>query len=213
MPEPSTKLVVIKIGGSLYDLPGLATLLPRWLAGLETRQVLLIPGGGKTADAVRNWDQLHGLGEERSHWLAIQALSLNARFLAAILHGARLVDNLEACESAWHDGCIPILDPAAMLDADEGAPDRLPHSWNVSSDSIAARIAILTGAVRLILLKSADTDVRQTWGENAAVGLVDPLFPILVEGRLDVEVINFRNWYPTTSQPTNSQFAERHDRQ
>src|SRR5262249_50947889 len=80
--------VVVKVGGSLYDLPGLGARLRAWLERLPSREVLLVPGGGPAADVVRDLDRLHRLGEEAAHWLALRALSVNARFLAALLPGA-----------------------------------------------------------------------------------------------------------------------------
>ena len=69
--------IVVKVGGSLFDLPDLGTRLAAWLRQFEESNVLLVPGGGAAADAIRDFDRVHQLGEETSHWLAIQALSLN----------------------------------------------------------------------------------------------------------------------------------------
>src|SRR5207248_9110984 len=59
--------LVVKVGGSLYDLPDLADRLRRWLSALAAPRVLLVPGGGPTADVIRTFDQRHRLGEEASH--------------------------------------------------------------------------------------------------------------------------------------------------
>src|SRR5262249_34902973 len=82
--EHSAGPVVVKVGGSLYDWPDLAGRLQDWLGQPSERRVLLVPGGGVTADVVRDLDQRHALGEERAHWLALHALALNAHFLAAL---------------------------------------------------------------------------------------------------------------------------------
>src|SRR5262245_19403362 len=89
--ENSCCPIVVKVGGSLYDLPDLGPRLQRWLDALHTRSILIVPGGGALADAVRDLDQIHGLGEETAHWLALRALTLNAYFLAALLPGAVVV--------------------------------------------------------------------------------------------------------------------------
>jgi len=56
--------------------------------------VLIVPGGGATAEAIRSFDDTHQLGDEAAHWLAIQALSVNARFLQALLPEAKLVGDV-----------------------------------------------------------------------------------------------------------------------
>jgi aspartokinase-like uncharacterized kinase len=203
MIEPVSDLVIVKVGGSLYELPELASKLEQWLASLATSHVLLIPGGGSTADLVRAWDRLHDLGEERSHWLAIQALTLNANFLERLLKNARVVASLAECGVVWKSRTIPILDPRSILEADEGNPDRLPHTWDATSDSVAARVAILARAKRLILLKSADIDPKRTWDALAADGLVDPVFPKLAAGLCPVQVVNFRNCHPAPPSPAS----------
>ena len=58
-------LAVVKVGGSLYDLPDLGTRLGRWLTEFGDRRVVLVPGGSATANTVRDWDRAYGLGDER----------------------------------------------------------------------------------------------------------------------------------------------------
>src|SRR5581483_10984790 len=84
------ELVVVKIGGSLLDLPDLGPRLKKWLEQ-SAATVLVVPGGGAAADAVRRLDQLHRLGESRAHWLALRAVQLNASLLGDLL-GAPLTD-------------------------------------------------------------------------------------------------------------------------
>src|SRR5207248_2464665 len=83
--------LVVKVGGSLYDLPDLGPRLHAFLRSLDRPEVLLIPGGGPTADVVRDLDRRHGLGEETAHWLALHALAVNAHFLAALVPGGAVV--------------------------------------------------------------------------------------------------------------------------
>ena len=47
-----TRPIVVKVGGSLYTLPGLGIRLNSFLMTLPNRNVLLMPGGGCFADAV-----------------------------------------------------------------------------------------------------------------------------------------------------------------
>src|SRR5437763_17043375 len=86
-------LRIVKVGGSLYDLPDLGPRLRAWLGPTRT---LIVPGGGPTVEAIRVLDRVHGLGDEAAHWLALHALSVNARFLARLLPPAPVLSRLPA---------------------------------------------------------------------------------------------------------------------
>jgi aspartokinase-like uncharacterized kinase len=188
--------VVVKVGGSLYDLPDLGDRLRHWLDHQTAREVLLFPGGGGTADAVRDLDRRHALGEEHSHWLALRALTVNAHFLAALLGTAEVVIELAACAAVWRRGLIAVADPYPLALADEGRLGQLPHTWEVTSDALAARVALLLGARELVLLKSVCCPADTDWAEAARCGIVDRFFPQLVAtspAALQVRVVNFRS--------------------
>lgn len=190
--------LVVKVGGSLYDLPDLGPRLRSWLAAAGPRP-LLVPGGGPTADVIRSFDTSHRLGEEASHWLALRALALNAHFLAALVPGAAVVERLEDCPAVWQRGGIAVLDAHAFALADEQRPGRLPHRWDVTSDSLAARVASVAGAPQLVLLKSVSIPDGVAWSEAAQRGLVDPYFAqALAERRslFGVTAVNLRQWRP-----------------
>ena len=163
-------MIVVKVGGSLYDLPDLGDRLRRFLATL-TGPVLLFSGGGIMVDAIRELDRVHRLGEEASHWLALAACSVNGRMLATLLSGTPIVD-------APTDG-VAILDPYRFAVADEARPGRLPHCWDVTSDSMSARAALVFDAEELVLLKSTNLGGKK-WSDASVTGIVDPYFPTIV---------------------------------
>jgi aspartokinase-like uncharacterized kinase len=168
---------VAKVGGSLYDWPDLGPRLRAWLDALRPVEALLVPGGGPTADVIRALDCYHALGEEAAHWLALHALSLNGRFLQSLLPGITIVDAFDFARQ------------------DEGRPDALPHTWDVTSDSIAARVAEVTGARRLVLLKSADFPEGIDVHKASRRGLVDAYFT-RAHGNVEVYALNIRAWEP-----------------
>lgn len=182
-------MIVAKVGGSLYDDPRLGPGLRAWLA--EQREpVTLVPGGGAFADAVRDVDRVHGLGEESAHWLAIRSLSVAAHFLETLL------------------GQIALLPPPPVhvLDCYDffRRHDLAPHTWDVTTDSLAAAVASQLAARKLVLLKSVDIP-PVSWGEAAANGWVDPHFPTAVDGAsYDIAVVNFRRWLDERFGPANS---------
>ena len=175
-------MIVVKVGGSLYDHPRLGPGLRAYLDALAA-PVLLVPGGGPLADAVRQLDRVHALGEERSHWLALRALAVAAEFIRGALRSADSASRLS------------VLDCYQFAVEDETRPDHLPHSWDVTTDSIAARAAVVYRAERLVLLKSAEIPPGTSWAEAAGRGWVDPHFPNVVAfAPFPVEVVNFRRW-------------------
>jgi aspartokinase-like uncharacterized kinase len=188
---------IVKVGGSLFDLPDLGSRLARWLARESAASVVLIPGGGKTADVIRALDARHRLGEETAHWLALRALTVNAHFLASLIPSAQVGAGLEDCVRTLEHNGIPVLDPHAFAQWDEvnGRPNCLPHTWAVTSDALAARVAVVAEARSLVLLKSITIPKGLPWAEAGRRGFVDPLFALVVgQARDDLQVraINFR---------------------
>src|SRR3954447_21890327 len=110
-------LTVIKLGGSLLEWPELPRRLAAFLdeccqaRGPSRPPFTLIAGGGRTADLIPTMDRIHGLGDERGDWLAIDALELNARILASVLPGCVVVDRPEAIDPVCDRGQIPVLAP------------------------------------------------------------------------------------------------------
>ncbi len=185
-------LTVIKVGGSLLDLDGLEARLSAILARHGPR-VLLIAGGGKVVDVVRELDQRHGFGDQDSHELAIRGLDFTAAILTVFLPESALMWRPMELELNWAGGRVPILMPSLFLDAfDRPRPDALPASWRITSDSIAARAAVILGAEHLILLKSASAPQGSSRADAARLGLVDPDFPDIAKDIPLVTQINPR---------------------
>lgn len=167
-----SRLVVVKVGGSLYDLPDLGPRLRRFLEGLDADRILIVPGGGIAADAIRAYDRAHRLGDEAAHWLALRMLTVNACFLSRLLPEYEIAPN--------GDRPRVLLDAHAFALADEKRPDPLPHVWEATSDSVAAQAAWRNAAVELVLLKSRPWDGAD-WKAAAAAGIVDPIFPHIAQ--------------------------------
>lgn len=141
---------LLKVGGSLYRQPlALRAALVSWVTLAHSYRLLLIPGGGPFADTVRAADAAFGLGDSTAHWMAIAAMDQYGALLADQAAGTALVDTLAAAGEAMDAGQLAILAPSALL----RAADPLPHSWQVTSDSLAAWIAGQAGARLLVLLK------------------------------------------------------------
>ena len=87
-------MIVVKVGGSLFDHPRLGVGLREYLGSLAPSEVLLVPGGGAAAEAVRELDRVHRLGEEASHWLAIAAMDVMGSVLRTLVPTVRVLECL-----------------------------------------------------------------------------------------------------------------------
>jgi 5-(aminomethyl)-3-furanmethanol phosphate kinase len=187
------RITLFKIGGSLLELPGFSAKFQFVLSQRTESRPLLIVGGGATVDCVRQWDAIHRLDGESAHWLAIRAMGLNERLVEALIFDSVVVTNRPEVETAWRAGRLPILCCFEFLRKEEDeVPDdaRLPLTWDVTSDSIAAWVARRWPAEELVLLKSCDPP-------TAADGdAVDPLFKTTAAGLPRIGWANLRNDSP-----------------
>jgi aspartokinase-like uncharacterized kinase len=83
--------------------------------------------------------------------MAILALDLYSHVLASHIPSAELVDDPDAISGILCRGSVVVLAPYRWM----RSTDVLPHTWGVTSDSIAAVIAGALGATRLVLVKPA----------------------------------------------------------
>lgn len=191
-----SSVTVVKLGGSLLDWPELPRRLGMLLdAGTGGRSILVV-GGGAMADVIRSMDRVHGLDPRAAHDLAVGTMEVSAALLAALMPSCWVAAGRDAFEAIWRAGGTPILAPRWFLgEVDALRPDPLPASWDVTSDSIAARVAEYLGASRLILLKSVAPKVS-TLGDAARTGLVDPYFPTAAARLPRIEVVCLRDSPP-----------------
>ena len=185
---------VIKLGGSLLEYGDLVGKLRRWLAAQSPAHNFLVVGGGAMADAVRQADRLHGLGESPAHWLCVRAMCLNARLIAALLPEAIWATTLNASVAAQRQSHWALVDPWRFLREEEprSAVTPLPQSWDVTSDSIAAQVAVVWHAAELVLLKSALPRATSCLASASAAGYVDRYFPSVAEGIPRIRCVNLR---------------------
>ncbi len=157
-PRAAMANVVIKVGGALMRDPEAFGCAVAGLGRLRRdARVVLVPGGGPFADAVRHADRQVGLGSDTAHWMAVMAMDQYAHVLGARIPGAVVIRNPGRIAVAHSAGRVPVLAPYQWL----RRADPVSHSWDATSDSIAAWVAITLGATHLVLLKPAAGPVRE----------------------------------------------------
>jgi dihydroneopterin aldolase len=164
-------IIVVKLGGSLAGSPHLES----WLDTLTAcaGHVVLVPGGGPFADAVRTAQAAIGFDDVAAHHMALLAMEQFGRALASLRPGFALADSPAAIAAALETGRVPVWAPLTMA---ARAPD-IPASWDVTSDSLAAWLAGQLGARRLLLIKHGSPTGADTARELAERGVVDSAFP------------------------------------
>jgi len=169
--------IVVKVGGSL------ATHIPAIVPVLRDspRPLLIVPGGGAFADAVRA--SACAADTAAAHWMACAAMDQSGWMLAA--------EGLETTTRIAPPKKTSVLLPYCAL----RRYDPLPHSWDITSDTIAAWVAKKTGC-SLLVLKSVDG--IETGGSRAdsidhivTTDTVDPCFiPFVLKHRIRTFVMN-----------------------
>lgn len=164
---------VVKLGGSLWSAPELRCWLDV-LAGARSVRVVIVPGGGPFADAVRAAQPRIGFGDRAAHVMAMLAMEQYGTALADLeprLTPARAPDELDRAAG-------PVVwTPLPMATAAD-----IAESWDVTSDSLAVWLAQTLGASCAVLVKSAPLpDGTHAAGRLAADGIVDVALPDRVE--------------------------------
>jgi len=143
---------VLKVGGSLTeDSPSLKRLCQELSVLAGAYRILIVPGGGKFADTVRKIDKIYGLSNTAAHKMAILAMDQYGLFLSDITPNSMVCSALDEAGNYAKEK-TPIFLPSQHMFHE----DPLEHSWNVTSDTIAAYIADQLDAKKLILVTDVD---------------------------------------------------------
>jgi aspartokinase-like uncharacterized kinase len=155
-------LTVVKVGGGLAREAGdgaLRAVCAQIARAGARHRLLVVPGGGRFADAVREHDRRFALRPPTAHWMAILAMDQFGWALSDLIPGAARCTDL----AAVRDGGVSVLLPFALL----AERNPLPESWAVTADSIAAWVAGAAGARRLVLVKPV-AGLYRSWPPSGA---------------------------------------------
>ena len=180
-------MIVLKLGGSLLSSPALMQCLQ--LASQKGQgQLVIVPGGGVFADQVRLTQKQWQYDDKAAHYMAILAMQQMALLFQGLCADLVLVDKVAAIVPTLQQQKIVVWSPLATeLDA-----AGIPATWDVTSDTLAAWLAIQLSAVRLILVKSAQIPGNATLEQLSTLGVIDKAFTRLVDNSsLMIECISY----------------------
>jgi len=162
---------VLKVGGSLSRGDGLEVLC-REIGRLGTlHPLLVVPGGGGFADQVRMAYRRFNLSETAAHCMALSAMGQYGYLLNHLIPESCLASDLPSAFRAADSGKVSVLLPSAQFLQYSG----LPHSWQVTSDTISAWVAHSANCRRLVLLKDVDGLLRAGQAEGFLSELIAEL--------------------------------------
>jgi 5-(aminomethyl)-3-furanmethanol phosphate kinase len=163
---------VVKLGGSY----AFSSTLKSWINAVAAcaGRVVVVPGGGPFAEAVRVAQPKMGFDDRAAHEMALLAMEQYGCALASLGAGWRLAASAAAIQDVLREGGVPVWSPTPMLrDAND-----VPWSWDVTSDSLAAWLAGRIGAKRVLLVKQVEPPPgRLRAADLVADGIIDPAFP------------------------------------
>lgn len=188
---------IIKVGGSLqkgHNLTDLCLMLEN--IGKKHR-IILIPGGGLFADSVRRCTRDFNIDQNTAHWMAILAMNQYGYLLSSLIPDSVTTEDIDEAQHCAEQYQPAIFLPYRLLKQ----KDPLPHSWQITSDSISAWIAGYLDTKRLILIKSRDMPENKKTGNVAKrplnlgnltqTDIVDPMFcSIMNKVSADLWIIN-----------------------
>ena len=178
-------LTVVKLGGSYAfssDLQG-------WLAAIASNagDIVLVPGGGPFADAIRNAQPRMGFDDDAAHHMALLGMDQYGRALAALNKRFTPAASIAGIRRALRAGNVPVWSPTEMV----LKRNDIPRSWEVTSDGLAAWLACRIGARRVLLIKHVDPPPDPIRIEDlVARGVVDRSFAaFLRDGAVEASIV------------------------
>jgi aspartokinase-like uncharacterized kinase len=199
---------VVKVGGSLAEDPERLINLCTMLSGLaKSYELVVVPGGGRFADVVRDSDKRFNLSSGIAHRMAILGMDQFGLLLAQITPNSCATYLLDDAKQLSATEVVPVFLPSRLMFKE----DPLKNLWDVTSDSIAAYVASRLQADKVLLVTDVDgiftkdpkkhedaTLIEQVSTEellklNTRTSVDRFLAKLLLEAPIDCYVINGRH--------------------
>ena len=186
-------MVVVKLGGSLYQ----TTELQHWLTTLkklsQQQNIIIVPGGGPFADQVRKAQQQHGFNDSDAHHMAILAMAQFGILISGLLPNCQTFSFPTKHTATKYPLSIWLPDKQ-LLDQ----PD-LAQNWDITSDSLALWLAQQCRADKLTLIKCHPPEQVSAINQLNQMGLIDNAFSALASRQaIPTEVIAAEHYQQLT---------------
>ncbi len=186
------KIILVKLGGSLFEFPLLAKAWVQWRQSLPREKLVwVISGGGKAADWIRSLQKTHHFSDTLAHDMAMETMDLMKPFLLELFTLSQVGDH-------WPTKMAPVKSLLQDLNPKHG---HLPLDWSVTSDAITLRLGEKPTIEKVVFLKSVGP--RQDDSLELAIekGWVDDWTiengrKHLADQGISFEWINLRLWVP-----------------
>jgi aspartokinase-like uncharacterized kinase len=163
---------VIKIGGSLAEEPErLRALCTKLSEFAKKYAIVVVPGGGRFADVVRDFDQRFTLSSEVSHRMAILGMDQFGLLLSQIIPDSCATYLLNDAKQLSEIRVVPVFLPSRLMFRE----DPLENSWDVTSDSIAAYVAGRLHVAKVVLITDVDGIFTEDPKKHSDATLIEKL--------------------------------------
>ncbi len=148
------KTAIFKIGGKILEdfdnLKSAISQLKQLYDETLIDKIILIPGGGLFANFIRKIYSELKFTEEIAHWMGIISMNYNGLELNKKFPHIQVIENYAKLKENKKIFCVFL--PYEFLKEN----DKLPHSWEVTSDSISLYIAKELGLNKCFFIKDVD---------------------------------------------------------
>ncbi len=162
---------VIKLGGSFSESPELYGWI-KAVVELPKERIVIVPGGGVLADHVRKLQAYWQFNDSVAHEMAIMTMQNMAVLYSGLHRSVQVATSVEEIKIIFEQGKVPVWSPTLQwLDQ-----HKVPHSWDVTSDSLSVVIAQVLAVKQLILVKSVRVSQNITVTELVEQEIADKAF-------------------------------------
>jgi len=173
---------VIKLGGSLCYSRQLNTCL-KTISHLKTN-VVIVPGGGVFADQVRMAQHDWQFDDATAHAMALLAMQQMAWLFKSLQDDFMIAQSLNDIRKQIEENTVIWAPNLAELDS-----AGVQSSWDITSDSLAAWLAVNLEASELILVKSARINADLNFKQLAEQGIIDQGFNTMIkEAKFSIKI-------------------------
>ena len=155
----AVQAIIVKIGGKIFEdqenLNSTITQLRELIKRNIVKNIIIIPGGGTIANFIRKNDATLNMGDDLAHWSAILAMHYNGLEISKKYSDIDYIIDFNLLQNLINDNeskQILVFGPFNYLSKE----DILPHSWEVTSDSITLFLAYKLKLDVCYLIKDVD---------------------------------------------------------